>query len=121
MLEAQVQVTGEQVSNATNHLRGIVIENDMLSRVSFQQDINKAVGQLKSIHDNGIAMYQEMQPLIDHWSSVVKKAERLSWRLRARFLSLWVFDIAVPIVLASLAILNTYGSVPSVWLKIAGY
>jgi len=120
MLEAHVHVTGEQVSNATNHLRGIVIENDMQSQMSFQQDINKAAGQLKSIHENGIAMYQEMRPLINHWSAMVKNAERLSWRLRARFFSLWILDIAVPLVLASLAIWKTYGSLPSVWSKIAG-
>ena len=120
MLEAHIQVMGEQVANATGRLSGIVIERDMQSQVSFQQAIGEASGQLKSIHENGIALYREMRPLIEHWSAVVKKAERLSWRLRARFLSLWLLDIAVPLALAGLAIWKTYGSVPSVWSKIAG-
>ena len=120
MLEAHVQVLGEQMTNATSRLSGIVIEHNMQSQVSFQQAIKEASGQLKSIHENGIVLYQEMRPLIDHWSAMVKKAEGLSWRLRARFLSLWVLDIAVPIALAALAIWKTCGSVPFVWSKIAG-
>lgn len=120
MLEAHVQVMGEQVANATSRLGAIVIERDMQSQVSFQQAIGEAAGQLKSIHENGIGLYKEMRPLIEHWSAVIKKAERLSWRLRARFFSLWLLDITVPLTLAGLAIWKTYGSVPSVWSKIAG-
>lgn len=120
MLEAHFHVMGEQVANATGRLSGIVIERDMQSEVSFQQAIDSASGQLKSIHENSVALHEEIRPLINHWSAVIMKAEHLSWRLRARFLSLWLLDIVVPLTLAGLAIWRTYGSVPSVWSKIAG-
>lgn len=120
MLASHVHVTGEQISNATSGLNGIVIENDMRSQVTFQEQINNTLGQLESIQKSIASLHEEMLPLIDHWRAQVNKVQHLSWRLRARFLSLWILDMAVPITLACIAIWKTYESVPAVWERLLG-
>ncbi|RAN75771.1 hypothetical protein B5P43_25750 [Bacillus sp. SRB_336] len=119
MLEAHFHVTGEQVKNATHHVRGIVVEGDMRSQVEFQKLMSNTQGQLRSIQENMSSLYEEAKPLLAKWASLIAKADRLSWRLRARFLSLWFLDILVPLVLAGLAIWRTYDSMSSVWSKFA--
>ena len=119
MLESHVQVTGEQVNNATRRLDGIEVDSEMRSQVAFQETIQNTRGQLKSIQENIEAIHEEFKPLVSHWAGTVAKFEKLSWRLRARFLSLWVLDIAVPIALSTLAIWKTYTGIPAIFLKIA--
>jgi len=119
MLEAHFHVTGEQVQNATRRVNGVVVEHDMRSQVEFQQIMSDAKGQLMSIQENMRSFYEEAKPLLSSWTALIAKAERLSWRLRARFFSLWLLDIFVPLFLAGFAIWRTYGGMSSVWSKVA--
>lgn len=119
MLEAHFYLTGEQVQNATYHIKGFVVEGDMRSQVEFQKLMSDTQGQLKSIQGNMSSFYEETKPLLAKWTNLIAKADRLSWRLRARFLSLWLLDILVPLVLAGLAIWRTYDCMSSVWSKFA--
>lgn len=119
MLEAHFHVTGEQVQNATHRISGVVVEYDMRSQVEFQQILSDTKGQLRSIQENLDSFYEEAKPLLLKWANLVAKAERLSWRLRARFFSLWLLDVLVPLAISSFAIWRTYGGLSSVWEKIA--
>ncbi|MED5622445.1 hypothetical protein [Ideonella sp. BN130291] len=119
MLEAHFHVTGEQVNNATIRVEGVTVENDMRTQVEFQKILAEAKGQLSSIQQNMDSFYEEVEPLLSKWRGLINKAERLSWRLRARFLSLWVLDIFTPLTLASFALWRTSSGLPSVWIKIA--
>lgn len=119
MMEAHFHVTGEQVQNATHRVEGVVVEDDMRSQVEFQKILFEARGQLTSIQENIRSFYEEAKPLLSKWASLVAKAERLSWRLRARFFSLWFLDIIIPLLLAGFAIWKTYGGLSSVWSKVA--
>lgn len=118
MLEAHVHVTGEQIDNATRRVQGIVIEGDMQSQVHFQEAIQNTSGQLTSIQESVRSLHDEFKPLLVHWSGLAAKLDRLSWRLRARFLSLWVLDLLIPFLLAITAIWRTYDGMPSVLWKI---
>jgi len=119
MLEGHIYVTGEQIKNATVRLAGVVLEDDMHSQIEVQKIVREAQSQLASIQKHATSLTEEFKPLLAHWSSLVVKFDRLSWRLRARFFSLWVLDMLVPIILASVAIWKTWGGVASVWWKIA--
>ena len=119
MLEAHIHVTGEQVTNATARLDSIVIDSDMQSQVEFTKSIKEAHGQLSSIQEHARSLHEEFKPLLAHWASTVSRAEQLSWRLRARFLSLWLLDIGAPLLLASAAIWRTHDGLLSVWAKVA--
>ena len=119
MLEAHIHVTGEQVRNAAHRLDGIVIESDMRSEVEFKKLIDEARGQLTSIQSGGKALHEEVRPLLAHWTGIVSRFENLSWRMRARFLSLWLLDIALPLLLAGVALWQTYGGIAALWSKVA--
>lgn len=118
MMEANFHVVGEQVQNVTRRVDGVVVEQDMRSQVEFQEIMSEANGQLRSIHENARSFYEEAKPLLANWATLIAKAERLSWRLRARFFSLWLLDILVPLFLAGFAIWRTYGGVSAAWLKV---
>ncbi|MDL5367297.1 hypothetical protein QSH18_16940 [Xanthomonas sp. NCPPB 2654] len=120
MLEAHVNSTGEQVTNATSRLGSIVIESDMQSQVAFQEAIKNTKGQLASIQEHTSQLHEEMRPLIGHWRLTVAKASRLSWRLRARFLSLWLLDMLFPLALSALAMWKSHEGLPLIFERIAG-
>jgi len=119
ILEAHFHVTGEQVNNATSRMEGVAVENDMGGRLEFQKVLSEAKGQLTSIQQHMDSFYREVKPLLSKWQGLINKSERLSWRLRARFLSLWVLDILTPLALASFALWRTSSGLSSVWLRIA--
>ena len=119
MLESHIHATGEQVNNATRRLDGMEVDNEMRSQVAFQETIQSTRGQLTSIQENIGSIHEEFKPLVIHWAATVARFEKLSWRLRARFLSLWALDITVPIALSVLAIWKTHTGIPSIFLKIA--
>lgn len=122
ILENHTQGVAQQIQNATAQLSGldeIITESSMQAQVTVAGGIESAKGQLLSIHKVIADLQEEFKPLISHWAKTVAKAENLSWRLRTRFLSLWVLDIAAPIFLATLAIWKTHDGLSSVWVKIA--
>lgn len=118
MVEAHFHTTGEQVKNATQRVAGIVVERDMRSQVEFQEVMSESQGQLRSIQEQAASLHVEIQPLLAHWSRTVSKAERLTWRLRARFLSLWLLDLGLPVLLAAAAVWKTSLGLSDVWLKV---
>ncbi|MFM0356137.1 hypothetical protein PQR12_21790 [Paraburkholderia nemoris] len=118
MLEAHFHITGEQIQNATSGFTGVVVEQDMRAQVEFQKMLTDATGQLRAIQESTSAFYEEAKPLLANWTTLITKATRLSWRLRARFISLWLLDIFVPLFLAGFAIWRTHGGLWSVWSKV---
>jgi hypothetical protein len=111
LLENQISVTGDQIGNACGALQGIVIENDMPSQIDAKTMIESALGQLKSIDKNIVALVEETKPLLGSWAATINGMNRLHARLRMRFLSLWCLDIVFPIGLALLAAWNTRNGV----------
>lgn len=120
ILENHLNNLGEQVNNATSRLRGIVVEKDMPSEVDFQIRINEAQRQLESIAKHGKDLYGEFRPLIQRWSETIQATDRLSLRLKARFASLWLLDILLPLTLACFAIWRTYDGLPAMFRSLAG-
>jgi hypothetical protein len=120
MLEVHVVTTGEQVKNATSGLKDLSSEMDMRGQLEFDRKISDSLGQLKQIAGSIGALHTEMKPLLAHWQKTVQRTRRLSWRLRARFASLWVLDILVPLVLAGFAVSKTYTGIAAVVSKIVG-
>lgn len=120
MLEAHVQATGEQVNNATHSITALSFEKEMQAEIELQRSIRESLGQLNSIKDSMDSLHEEIRPLLAHWSKIVERTKRLTWRLRARFASLWILDILVPILLAGFAIWKTYSGLASIASKVAG-
>ena len=120
MLEVHVFATGEQVKNAAGVLDKLASEKDIEARVGAIRAINDCLGQLKQIVGSINALHGEMRPLLAHWERTVQQTRRLSWRLRARFASLWILDIAVPLLLAGFAVIKTYGGIGVVVSKVTG-
>jgi hypothetical protein len=120
MLEAHITVTGEQVNNATSRLANASFAKEMQDQIELRQIIEQASGQLGQIGASIRALHEEFQPLLAHWQSAVERTGRLTWRLRARFASLWLLDIIVPLVLAGFAIWKTCTGVQYVVTKVLG-
>lgn len=118
MLEAHFHITCEQVKSAMHGLDGTVIETDMQSQVHFSSQISSATGQLKAIQEGMNSLHAEIAPLLAKWATVISQSDRLSWRLRARFISLWLLDLLLPLLLGGLAIWKTYGGLSSVLVKL---
>lgn len=118
MLESHVHVTGEQIKNAMNGLSGIVIESGMQSEVEFSKIINNASGQLSSIEKHQRELMEEMRPLIEHWKKTILGTKRLTWRLRARFFSLWVLDIILPVSLGIIALGNASSGLQELAIRV---
>lgn len=120
MLEAHFHVTGEQIDNATARLQTLSAEQGMQTEIEMQKSVRDSIGQVSSIKSEMQSLYSEIRPLLSHWSTAVSRSSRLAWRLRARFLSLWLLDILMPIALAGFAVWRTYEGIPVVVSKIAG-
>jgi hypothetical protein len=120
MLEVHVFTTGEQVKNATSGLDKLSSDRDMQAQIEVSRAINDSLGQLRQIAGSISALHTEMKPLLEHWEKAVQRTRQLSWRLRARFASLWILDILVPLSLAGFAILKTYGGIAVVVSKVTG-
>ena len=119
MLEAHFHVTGEQVDNATARLKGVLVERGMQSEVEFKKILDESQGQLSSIQRNTSALHEEIRPLLAHWTATIKKFDHLSWRMRARFISLWLLDITLPLMLTAVALWQTHSGLAALWSQIA--
>ena len=120
MLEAHFAITGEQVTNATQRLSGLCLEKEMEAEIELQKAIHESLGQLISISESMASLHEEVRPLLAKWAQTVRGTQRLSWRLRARFASLWVLDLFVPLALGAFAIWKTHAGVIAVAAKIVG-
>jgi hypothetical protein len=118
LIESQISVTGEQIKNATYRLDSLCNEETMQAQVEVSKDVKSARGQLESINKSLSSVIEEVTPLIHSWRATIEKMENLSWRLRARFISLWVLDITFPLFVAVIALYKSYSGVPALLTKI---
>jgi hypothetical protein len=108
MLENHIEVTATQVNSAVEPLQRISLERETQAKIALDRDVDRALGQLKSINERIKEIAEETRPLLISWKNTISKMNRLAWRLRARFLGLWGLDILFPLTLGSIAILETY-------------
>jgi hypothetical protein len=118
LVESQINVTGEQIQNATSKLDSLSNEESMQAQVEVIKEINSARKQLESINTQLSAVILEVNPLVSSWRDTIQKMNKLSYRLRARFFSLWFFDIIFPLIIAIAALFKCYSGVPALALKL---
>lgn len=118
MVEGRFDVTAEQIKNAMSQLNHLSFEKEMQEEIALQETIQNSRGQLEAIAKAMSSMHEEARPLFQHWEVTVRKTERLTWRLRARFFSLWVLDILLPLALASIALWKTHNGIFAVAAKV---
>ena len=119
LIEGQVSVTGEQIKNATHKLDSLCHEENMQAQTDVSNEVKSARQQLDSINTSLSSLIEEVTPLINSWCSTIVKMNNLSLRLKARFLSLWVLDIAFPIFIAVMALYKSYSGIPALICKIS--
>ena len=118
LVDSQINVTGEQIKNATSKLDSLSNEESMQAKVEVIKEINSARQQLESINTQLSAVILEINPLVTSWRDTIQKMNKLSYRLRARFFSLWVLDIIFPLIVAIAALFKCYSGVPALVLKL---
>jgi hypothetical protein len=118
LVDSQINVTGEQIKNATSKLDSLSNEESMQAQVEVIKEINSARQQLESINTQLSAVILEINPLVSSWRDTIQKMNKLSYRLRARFFSLWFLDIIFPLIVAIAALFKCYSGVPALVLKL---
>lgn len=118
LIEGQIRVTGEQIKNPTFKLDSLCHEESMQAQIEVSKEVKSARGQLELVNKSLSSVIEEVTPLIYSWRGTIEKMENLSWRLRARFLSLWVLDIVFPLFVASVALYKSHSGVPALLTKI---
>jgi hypothetical protein len=118
LIDSQVSVTGEQIKGATQKLDTLYHEEIVQSQAVIAKDIKSAKQQLESINTSLSSVIEEVTPLINSWRTTIGKMDNLSLRLKARFISLWVLDITFPILLALIALYESYSGVSVLIRKI---
>ena len=114
LIENQINVIGEQIKNSTNTFDALRRDESMQAQI----EVAKAQQQLQAINTSLSSVIEEVMPLIHSWRNTIKKMENLSPRLKARFLTLWILDIACPIILALLAMYKSYSGLSALVYKI---
>jgi len=101
----------EQIKNAVE-----ILKNPRFGTTaeSTATDINSAHGQLSSIAKHQEELHAELTPLLASWGKTIASMDRLTWRLRARFVMLWVLDIGLPVLVALFAIYKSYPHIATV-------
>lgn len=120
MIEGRISVTGEQIHNATSRLSGVTanLDQNQQWRNELSKDVTSALGQSRAIERDLSEFISEVRPLLGRWKLTMKKMDHLKARLRVRFVSLWVWEIILPLSLGSLAIAKTMDGVAPVLQKI---
>ena len=101
MFESRIRGTGEQLETVARIMtaEGFKEGDPKLFEIGSQH--------LAAITEQFNRVVAEARPLLDVWAGFVRRTRRLSRRLKVRFLSLWIFDIAFPVVFAGCALLAT--------------
>ena len=118
LVDTQINVTGEQIKNATFKLDSLSNEESIQAQVEVIKEINSARQQLESINTQLSAVILEINPLVSSWRDTIQKMNKLSYRLLARFFSLWFLDIIFPLIVAIAALFKCYSGVPALVLKL---
>lgn len=121
LIEANDRALREQLANATESLNQMPWEGITRAGVEPSGRLKNAtaegLGQLSAIRKHRDALASELGPLLKDWRSRVNEARRLTWRLIARFLSLWVLDLIVPYALGLIAVFKTSAGIIPVLTK----
>lgn len=118
MIENHIQVTTEQVKNAVQPLNQVSFEREMQAEIERSKVVRDTQGQLDSIDKRLASIANEITPLLISWRNTINGMERLRLRLKARFVSLWILDILLPLALSGLAIGKSYSGVQPLLLKL---
>ncbi len=117
LIESQIGVTGEQIKNATYNFSSLSNEKSMQGQVHDSSVINSSKKQLESINRNLSSVINEIDPLLKMWAKQLNKMDKLSVRLKVRFLSLWALDIIFPLIVSVVALYQCFGGITSVFIK----
>lgn len=118
LIENQVSITGEQIKKAVHKLDSLSHEENIQAKADVFREINAARQQLESINTSFSSLIEETNPLINSWRHTIEAMEKLSWRLKARFISLWILDIIFPLFIGFVALYKSYESLPILVVKI---
>ncbi|MCG7496444.1 hypothetical protein MHO82_06195 [Vibrio sp. Of7-15] len=118
LIEGHINVTGEQIKNATSKLDSLSDEESIQAQIEVSKEVKSARQQLDSINTQLSSVISEVNPLISSWRNTIGKMDNLSMRLKARFISLWGLDVIFPLVVASIALYQCYSGVPALILKL---
>jgi hypothetical protein len=118
LVDRQINTTGQQILNTTSKLDSLSNEESMQAQVNVINTINSIKQQIESIDTQLSAVILEVKPLVSSWRDTIQKMNKLSYRLRARFFSLWFFDIILPLIVAIAALFECYSGVPALVLKL---
>lgn len=109
MFENHVYITAEQVKAAVSPLFN-ANENPM--QVMLAGYAKNMQDQLNEIINRLFLIETETRPLRESWKKTISAMDRLNFRLKARFASLWLLDILVPVAFAVFAAVKSYGGLP---------
>ncbi|WP_349343609.1 hypothetical protein [Marinobacter sp. MMG032] len=99
-IDDRIHTTGLHIEGARSDLNSLSEDQRTQDRVHNMTAISKGTESLKHINVELNGFVQEVRPLIRKWETTVRSMERLSARFRARLFSLWILDIAFPVLLA---------------------
>lgn len=76
-------------------------------QVEGDPSVKSCSDKLQSIDNRLQDVANEVKPLIEKWGADVTRMGRLDRRLKARFFSLWVWEIGLPLAVGLLALYET--------------
>jgi TM2 domain-containing membrane protein YozV len=117
LIESQISVTGEQIKNATYNMSSLSDDDRMQDQVHNSSVINSSKQQLDSINTNLSSVITEFSPLLKMWAKELEKMNKLSVRLKVRFLNLWALDIIFPLLVSLAVLYLCYSGIPSLLMR----
>lgn len=118
IIENQTNVILETTKSVRGQLSDINLEKDMQAAVHLNKQLETSISQIYGLESRFSDFVEEINPLILNWKNTIKGMDRLSFRLKARFISLWILDIILPIALSILALKQSLSGTVVVWEKI---
>lgn len=122
LLNNHINTTAGQVSDAADSFENMDINLERKTKADNQlaREIKTASDKLTQIDKRLKQIQEEALPLIDSWKTTIQKMDKLNWRLKARFTSFWLLDIALPLAMGIWAISQSYDGLANIVKVIAG-
>lgn len=114
LIESNSRVLPEQIGSARESLARLEREPRGGSEQTSQwvlRAVSDAKMQLNAIVEHQSKLRAELTPLLNSWEEAVRRSGQLSWRIWARFMSLWLLDLGLPVALGFFALSHTYKGV----------
>lgn len=118
LLESQLNSSQEQLEDAIRPLRNVSRNGEVEVQVEGDPSVKSCSDKLQTIDDRLQSVANEIEPLIEIWRADVARMGRLDRRLKARFFSLWVWEIGLPFAVGLLALYETVWNLGFVVQKI---